>query len=400
MNPPSYSPFAVEDQVNVLQRCEAYIRRFCILPEDAYLPLSVWVLATRVALTFDCFPYLALMSPAKRCGKSRLLEVLNELCAKPWYGTAPSPAALFRMMEACPTLLLDEVEALKNTRGASESAQAILAILNAGHRRGATVPRCEGGGHTLRKFPVYGPKAFACIGDLPDTLSDRSICITMQRRTPDQKVERFLAARAHADATPICAAMSRWAEEHKDTVRSIYEKQNDLDWLSDRDADLWMPLFAVCSVVAPDRVPDLKKNAVALSGAKQTQDGENTTSLRLLGDLRRIWTAQKSQEFTSDLIERLRELEESEWDQRLTPYKLSKLLRTFQINSRNVRIDAAVRKGYRLADMEPVWSRYLPQSQENTATSVTSGTSTRETDQIESATSGICSGLEDASSPA
>jgi hypothetical protein len=193
--------------------------------------------------------------------------------------------------------------------------------------------------------------------------------------------------------------MARWAEEQKATVRSVYEAQNDLDWLSDRDADLWMPLFAVCSVAAPNRVPDLKKNALALTGAKQTQDAENTMSLRLLGDLRRVWTPRQPQGSTSDLIERLRGLEESGWDERLTPYKLGKLLRTFQISSRNIRLDGVVRKGYLLADMEPVWSRYLPHLQ-IPATSVTSGTSTRESDQIESATSGICSGLEDACSPA
>ena len=116
------------------------------------------------------------------------------LAVKPWRGTAPTPAALYRMMADSPTLLLDEVEAL-NSQTKSESAQAIHAILNAGHRKGATIPRCDGPKHELKHFPVYGPKAFAAIGRLPDTLTDRSIVITMQRRTKDQKVERFLTAR-------------------------------------------------------------------------------------------------------------------------------------------------------------------------------------------------------------
>jgi hypothetical protein len=365
-----------------------------------HLPLSIWVLATRLAIVFDCFPYLALMSPAKRCGKTRALEALYELCAKPWFGTAPSPAALYRMMEDCPTLLLDEVEALSNNRGASETSMVILAILNAGHRRGATVPRCDGKDHQLRHFPVYGPKAFACIGELPDTLADRSICLTMQRRTPEQKIERFLIARARADAAPICQAMDRWAQEQKVNVRVAYEVQHDLMWLGDRDADLWLPLFAVCSVAAPDRLPDLKKNALTLSGAKQAQDGENTTSLRLLGDLRRIWTAREPHEATCDLIERLRGLEESGWDDRLTTYKLGKLLRAFQISSRNIRLGQVVRKGYLLDDLELVWSRYLPPLQQNNATSVTTRTNTDENDQIESATKPKCGGFENVLSPA
>jgi hypothetical protein len=155
----------------------------------------------------------------------------------------------------------------------------------------------------------------------------------------------------------------------------------------------------VCSVAAPDRLPDLKKNALTLSGAKQAQDGENTTSLRLLGDLRRIWTAREPHEATCDLIERLRGLEESGWDDRLTTYKLGKLLRAFQISSRNIRLGQVVRKGYLLDDLELVWSRYLPPLQQNNATSVTTRTNTDENDQIESATKPKCGGFEMCSHP-
>jgi hypothetical protein len=84
-----------------------------------------------------------------------------------------------------PHVVSDEVEAF-NAKNKSEAAQAILAVLNAGHRKGATVPRCEGPKHELRHFPVYGPKVFAAIGRLPDTVTDRSILINMQRRTKAQ----------------------------------------------------------------------------------------------------------------------------------------------------------------------------------------------------------------------
>ena len=44
---------------------------------------------------------------------------------------------------------------------------------------------------TLEAFPVYCPKAFAAIGQLPDTITDRSITIRLQRKTRDERVERF-----------------------------------------------------------------------------------------------------------------------------------------------------------------------------------------------------------------
>jgi hypothetical protein len=94
----------------LLGTVEGFIRRFSVLPNTAYLPVAIWTIATHTANSFDCFPYLALFSPAKRCGKTRLLEVLEQLVSSPWRGTAPSPAALYRMLAQGPTLLLDEIE--------------------------------------------------------------------------------------------------------------------------------------------------------------------------------------------------------------------------------------------------------------------------------------------------
>ena len=68
---------------------------------------------------------------------------------------------------------------------------------------GATVTRCEARGWEPDHFPVYGPKAFAAIGRLPDTLADRCICIPMQRKSASQTVARFLFARTPAEAEPI-----------------------------------------------------------------------------------------------------------------------------------------------------------------------------------------------------
>ena len=200
-------------------------RRFVILPDAAYLPLATWVLTTYVSQAFDAFPYIALVSPTKRCGKTRVLELLELLCANPWRGTSLTSAALYRMMAGSPTLLLDEVEALRGKQ-VSEVSQAILAVLNAGHRKGATVPRCDGPRNEVKHFPVFGPKAFAAIGGLPGTLADRSICITMQRKTASQTVARFLFSKCRSEAEPIRALVQ---------VRSMHQHGNlSLNQFQDR----------------------------------------------------------------------------------------------------------------------------------------------------------------------
>src|SRR5262249_4740205 len=154
-------------------------QRYVVLPAATYLAAALWAIATHAAEQFDCYPYLALVSAVKRSGKTRLAEVLETLVCRPWRGTAPTPAALFRMLEQAPTLLLDEVEAF-NGKSKSETTLILLAVLNAGHRKGSTVPRCEGPKQEVRQFHVYGPKLFAAIGRLPDTLLDRSIVLRMK----------------------------------------------------------------------------------------------------------------------------------------------------------------------------------------------------------------------------
>jgi hypothetical protein len=355
----------------VITSAENFIRRFCILPDAAYLPLALWAVATHLPDAFDAFPYIALLSPAKRCGKTRVFEVLELLTSKAWHGTSATSAALFRMMEDVPTLLLDEVEALGNSKP-SESAQAVLAVLNAGHRKGATIPRCDGPEHKVRHFPVYGPKAFAAIGTLPDTLADRCIHVTMQRKTPSQTVDRFLQGRAKDDAEPVRESLVEWAKAYQESVRCAYENMADLKFLSDRDADLWMPLFAVCTVAEPERLDELQRCAVALSGAKAAGDVEDSLPLKLLADVQKVWPMGADRMPTATMLQRLKEITESPWGAHdLSASRLSVMLRPFGVVSRQIRNGRETGKGYLRASLDEAFSRYLPQKGELPETSET-----------------------------
>lgn len=364
---------------DVIGEVEGFIRRFAVLPDAAYLPLATWVVATYVSEEFDAFPYIALVSPAKRCGKTRLLELLELLCAKAWRGTSPTSAALYRMMADSPTLLLDEVEALRGKQ-VSEVSQAILAVLNAGHRKGATVPRCVGPTHQIRHFPVFGPKAFAAIGALPDTLADRSICVTMQRKKASQTVERFLYAKGRSESGPIRELQITWAGLHRETVHSAYEGMPDLGFLTDRDADLWMPLFAACAVAAPERLSELKQCAEVLTGAKAADDVEDSLPLKLLADVRGVWPTGAPHQLTASLLEALKGIPDSPWaEYGLSPRKLAKMLRQYGPQPRQIRVGGGTGKGYLWADFEETFARYVPfqgvQSETSETTRINSGES-------------------------
>jgi hypothetical protein len=360
----------------LLDQIEQYIRRYLVLPETAYLPVALWALATHAVQQFDCFPYLAVVSASKRSGKTRLQEVLETIVRKPWRGTAPSPAALYRMLEEAPTLLLDETEVL-NGKNKSEMTQILLAVLNAGHRRGGTIPRCEGPKQQIRHFHVYGPKLFAAIGRLPDTLMDRSIVIRMKRRSKAQKVERFRQARATAEAKPIHDGAVRFVETQHPDIENAYQHalETDLEFLNDRDADIWTPLFTLCSVIAPERVPNLRTCALVLSADKADADVDDSYSLTLLRDIRVVWpgadsNCEEDKCETAVLLEKLKTVEESPWlDHQLTARKLARMLKPYDIEPRNIPVGDRRPKGYRFVDFKDAFGRYLDEKSATSATS-------------------------------
>jgi hypothetical protein len=111
---------------------------------------------------------------------------------------SPTTSTLFRMLEADPegALLLGELDAV--LRG-SDRFEEVRAIINAGHRRGATVPRSVPGPKNtwqVKHFPVFTAKALAGIGALPDTIDDRSIPVQILKRKRSELVERFRSRRS------------------------------------------------------------------------------------------------------------------------------------------------------------------------------------------------------------
>src|SRR4029078_13570964 len=129
----------------------------------------------------------------KRCGKTTLLSVLNELCNRALTASNISPPAFFRVIEdMSPTLLIDEVDTFLSGN------DQLRGILNSGYnKKTAFVLRAangltEGdkaeaekapGGETIKRHSCWCPKALAKIGKFPDTLADRCIIIRMQRKT-------------------------------------------------------------------------------------------------------------------------------------------------------------------------------------------------------------------------
>ena len=350
----------------VLANLEFFIARYVALPRGALLPVALWTVATHIFEQFSAFPYLCITSAVPGCGKTRLLEILELFCARPWRGTTLSPAALFRQVSAVhPTLLLDQAEALSNVK--SESAQALKAILDVGYRQGGSVSRCEPPKFEVRHFDVYSAKALTVIGHLPATLNDRSILLRMQKKKDSENIERFTFRRVRVEAEPLRWCVKLVADQIRTAAGEFYEALPALAFLADREGELWEPLFSVCGVITPSRISELRKNAEVLSAGKTTVERDESWALRLLCDLHDIWPGGGDSLSTEDVLRRLENVAEAPWfrppqgrpEYELTPRRLAKWLRGFGIAPRNLRDGADVKKGYLLADFEEAFSRYI-----------------------------------------
>ncbi len=338
---------------------ERFITGYVILPPRTSLPLAAWTLATYCYDSFDTFAYLLVVSPAPRCGKTRLLEVLSHLASTPRRTANISEAALFRVVqELGPTLLLDEAEAL---RGKGERAEYLRGLINAGNRRDSTVTRCVGGGYQVQEFSVYCPKVISGIGHFPHTIKDRSIIIGMQRRKADEKVSRFIFREARPLGECLRQQARAFIEREREQIERAYTRL-DLQFLQDRESEAWEPLFAVLGVADPSRVAELRMCAEQLSKDKASADADENLAIRLLSDLREVWPHDQPNILTSELLGLLQGLEESPWASEVDLHsrKLARFLRGFDVKPKSVRVGDRAAKGYALEDLKASFRRYLP----------------------------------------
>jgi len=341
-----------------------FVGRFVVLSAHARIAVALWIVHTHAFPAAIETGYLQITSPQKQCGKSRLLEVLDLLVARPWLTSKTSAAALVRKVaKDAPTLLLDETDAAFG--GEKEYAEALRGILNAGHRRGGVASLCVGKEHKVEDFPVFCPKALAGIGTLPDTIADRSIRIELQRRLPEEPVHRLRRRLIGDEATKLRDLIARLAAAKLDDLREATPPLPDE--LSDRAQDAWESLLAIADVAG---FGDKARAAARVLSARSEADEEDL-GLRCLRDIRTVFEGKPPVDRLSsaDLARELRAIEEGpygqthgrEFDQRT----LARRLKPFRVHPESIEfVDTSAGsktklKGYMRKRFEPLWDRYL-----------------------------------------
>jgi Protein of unknown function (DUF3631) len=348
---------------DLLDRLHASLTRFVVFPSVAAAhAVTLWIAATHAIPSWQHATRLVITSPEKRCGKSRLLDVIEATANTPLVTANATPSAIFRSLHETtpPTLLIDEADAMFTRRNGSlsERAEELRGLLNAGFQRGRPMLRCVGPQQTPTPFPTFAMAAVAGIGKdmIPDTILDRAVVVEMRRRGPGETIQAFRHRRDDGPLRQLGAEIAAWIREHRGELANAIPELP----LEDRAADTWEPLVAVADLAGNHWPERARTAAIALT----TDDAaEQSLSLRLLADLRDIFDRSGRPALASAaIIEELKALPEAPWGAfDFTQRDLARRLRAYDVRSGQFRPDGGGQlRGYRREHLDDPWTRYLP----------------------------------------
>lgn len=333
------------------------LTRYVVLPSpEATDAAALWIAATHAQPAWEHATRLVITAPEKRCGKSRLLDIIEATCHKPLITVNISPAALVRSIGETdpPTLLLDESDTVFG-RKASDNHEDLRGILNAGHQRNRPYIRWDAMARQREDCPTFSMAALAGIGDLPDTIMDRAVIIRMRRRAPGENVDPYRTRRDRPPLDTLRERLAAWGGKRRAELARL---EPDLP-VEDRAADNWEPLVAVADLAGGDWPSRARKAALLLCAEDADADLEASLGLRLLADIRDIFTGLTVSFLPSaDLTARLRQAGEAPWAAlELSMHKLAFLLKPYRVRPRQN--DARTARGYHAADFADPFRRYL-----------------------------------------
>jgi hypothetical protein len=253
-HPPPPTPY--ESEEILYNNVKAYISKHLDLVNPlGYDILTSFVFSTWLQEIFDFTAYLGFYG-REAVGKSRGLEVLQQLCFRSWLTTNLTTAVLFRLTEKfSPTLLLDESEFLT-----AEDKKELIGLLNSGQRRGAFIARMKGEhSEEVEFFNVYSPKAIAGTKQLKRTTTSRMIIFTMTKSI--RPIPRTIDK---TEASKLRGQLLMWRFQ---TIAKLKEQKlatattefKELEPLSGRTFELFYPLYYSAPTTARPNILEFAK---------------------------------------------------------------------------------------------------------------------------------------------
>lgn len=353
---------------NLLDDISAVVSRHVVLPSKAADVVALWIAHTWVYERFEHSPRLGITSPAPRCGKSTLLDVLRILCRRTLKADSLTASGVFRTVQGLSpiTLLIDEADSFLHDN------EELRGVLNSGYEMSGMVIRVVEiqGQHVPMPFPTFAPVALATIGALPATLADRAVPIRLKRKTAAEKVTKLRANGMRAALAELARKLRRWAE---DDALQLLPNPITPDQLNDRAGDISVPLLSIAASAGGTWWGRGWWAIVEVFGQSAAADDDAERGATLLADIRMIFDDPPTDKMPSaDLSGRLALLHDRPWPEcnrgrPITPAQLAGLLKPFGVRSGTIRMQTGeTPKGYHKSAFVDAWERYLPPDKQGT----------------------------------
>jgi Protein of unknown function (DUF3631) len=210
---------------------------------------ALYAAATHAMPGLEFASRLVIKSPVKRCGKSRLLDVLAQLVHKPMATADISAAALVRSIpdDDPPTIMLDEADAIfgKALKG-DEKAEHMRGILNAGFGRDRPYKRWDITTRSVEDCPTFAMAVIAGSGSMPDTIEDLAVIITLRRKSPAERAAKYRLRKDKPKVTAVGDRLAAWVTPNRDKLGEAEPVMPP--GLNDRAEDVWEPLIAIADL--------------------------------------------------------------------------------------------------------------------------------------------------------
>jgi hypothetical protein len=368
-----------QELASALSGVETMLRRFVSFQnEHQSAAAALWVAHVYAIAAAPAAAYLRITSAVEESGKTTLLEVLEELLGERAINSiSVSPASVFRTREKYGpvALLLDEIDNTLRDRK-DDGARDLLALVNGGYRRSASVLRVVGANHESRRFAVFGPAAIAGLGSLHPTTESRCIPIVLERKARGSG-ERWLPFLLENESAGLRERLAMWASDEV-IERLRLARPAIPEELRDRHAEAWWGLFAIADEAAGDWPARARLGATVLHASR---DGAATMSLKvlLLAHIRQAFHESNTDRLSSAALVRLLvENEEGPWARfwgaelareetpRAAQADLAAKLRDFKrpdggpLKPHGIRLaDGSTPRGYGLLDFDDAFARHL-----------------------------------------
>lgn len=332
-----------EQLAEALERARDFFAKYLHAPDHVFDVLAAFVAYSRCWTQFETAVYIMVTSPTKRCGKTRLRELVELLVgdAALSAGSVTGPALVRAIEKWKPVVIFDEADAI---HGLGEDGAALLrAILNEGFRKNGKVIRCSGRDHEPTVFSAFCPKLLIGIGEfLAPTVRDRCIKIALQRKPPQAAVQRFRLAVARVEASAVADSLALFSAVLPSSVEPLATG-------NDRYSDAAEPLLAVAAAAGPQWEARVRRALIAL----EEPDAEPPLAEATLFAVAEIVIDRGVEAIASnELCAALNSITDGPWQdlrrgQGLNPHTLARILKPFDLVPRTVRFaDGKTAKGY------------------------------------------------------